>query len=177
MKYKFRPGDFVIYRGTRYVWGSKAGRFRTLHPVGGRGSGLLVPADAVGQDVFPGPDNMGIFDERHAATYEVVRPALRLRFSTLAVGPGRHIGVLDARLEEHPSWTGPLSTKLQTFDSEVALLLVLLRRASGLLQELSVRRPEQKDEAIAAIVRMLDQMPDTVRRCFVGAPEGSEGKL
>lgn len=175
MNYKFRPGDFVTYRGTRFVWGPKSGRFRTLNPVSGRGSGLLVPADAIGQDVFPGPDDHGVFDERHAVTYEVVRPALRLRLSTLAVGPDSHIGVLDARLEEHPSWTGPLSTKLPAFDSEVALLLVLLRRASGLLQDLSNRRPERKDEAIATIVRMLEQMPDTVRRGFVGTPP--EGKL
>lgn len=171
MNYKFRPGDFVTYRGTRYVWGPKSGRYATLNPISGRGSGLLVPADAVGQDIFPGPDDHGIFSERNAVTYQVERPALRLKFATLAIGPSHHIGVLDARLEEHPSWSGPLSTELPVYGSEVTLLLMLLRRASGLLQELSLRSPERKDEAIATIVRMLEQMPDSVRRCFVGTPE------
>jgi hypothetical protein len=172
--FRFRVGDVVTYQGLRYAWGGRSGRYRTLNPIDRRGSGRLIPAAVAEQEVFPGPNEDGVYDARHGAKYEVMMPWLRIVIMTLKIERDRFIAVLDARLDEYPTWTGPLSSKLPIYDSESSVLIMMVRRVSGLLHELSMRRPERKAPAIDAIVMLLEQMPVTVQKAFIGVSGDDE---
>lgn len=167
MAFRFALGDIVTYHEGRYRWGPRTGRYRSLAPVSGRGSAILVEDPGKGAAIFPGPDDTGSYDERHATTIEETGLAIRVRVIILQIGRNTHIGVLDCRLDETPIWTGPLSDKLHGYETRDTALIALGRKLNTHLHDLAIHKPALRDQAIDVFARLVARMPPAVQTALL----------
>lgn len=172
MVFSFRRGDRVTYQGKPYLWGSRSGEFRSLVLDLKNSSGPLVREEEVGESIFPGPDDRGAYDAKHAVVLQYDGQRLVAKVYVLRVGKREWIGAFDVACCHGRQGSVVLSVDSPRFASADAVLGHYLEHCVKTVDAFGIGEADARKETDYAIERLLAAVGRNVRDGVITAWAG-----
>lgn len=166
--FDFKIGDPVTHNGKPYYWGPRSGNYRVLRFTPKGGGGILVDFAAIGKTIFPGTNEYGSYDDRHAVVL-LYRDNidLSIRVRVIQIDADSWIGGVDACYGEVTRRAGGLHPELPRYNSANQALTIQLRDVVNDLVKYGQQSDKAKEAAKEAMVKLMTTVAPEIREAVL----------
>lgn len=167
--FEFKIGDPVTLEGKPYYWGQRSGNYRVLRFTPKGGGGILVDSANIGKTIFPGTNEYGSYDDRHAVTL-LYRDNidLSIRVRVIQIEANSWIGGVDAHYGEVIRRSGGLHPELPRYKTANQVLTVQLREVIEDLARYGQQSEEAKRLAKDSMLGLMNTVAPEIRAAVLG---------
>lgn len=168
--FDFKIGDPVTHLGKPYYWGPRSGSYRVLRFTPKGGGGMLINSAAL-KTIFPGTNEYGSYDDRHAVTL-LYRDNidLSIRVRVIQIDADSWIGGVDACYGEVLRRSGGLHPELPRYNSANQALTTQLREVVDELVKYGQRSDQAKAAAKEAMIKLMTTVAPEIREAVLMEP-------
>jgi hypothetical protein len=160
--FEFKIGDPVMFNGKLHYWGPRSGNRRVLRFTRKGGGGILIDPCEVGNTIFPGINDYGAYEDRHAVVL-LYRDdeEISIRVRLIQVASQIWKGCIDANYGSVVRRSGGLHPQLPSYDSAKSAFKELMSEVVADLSVFSKHSEDHRNRAKNALVKLLSNVsPD-----------------
>jgi hypothetical protein len=166
--FEFKIGDPVTFNGRLHYWGPRSGSRRVLRFSRKGGGGILIDPIEVGNTVFPGTNEYGAYEDRHAVIL-LYRDEedITIRVRLIQVAKEIWKGCVDASYGDIARCSGGLHPQLPSYESAKQAFMALLSEVVSDLTSFSRKSEDNRKRAKDALVKLLSNVSPDIREAVL----------